>query len=167
MKDMEEQLANLKSEYLQQLAQAEGICRQQQAIISDRREKIAAIAILIGGAELNADSHVSSIDAYEDDELGDFTPVGDYWKPILRVLVRQGGRAKRKRVTDQVGEDMKAVLKPADYGKLPKSGDMRWRNRVQWQASNMRKSGLMRKDSPRGIWEITDEGRKWLDDKNA
>jgi predicted transcriptional regulator len=28
----------------------------------------------------------------------------------------------------------------------------------------MRREGYIKKDSPRGIWEITDAGRKWLDD---
>jgi len=28
----------------------------------------------------------------------------------------------------------------------------------------MRKEGLISASSPRGVWEITDAGRKWLDD---
>ena len=40
-------------------------------------------------------------------------------------------------------------------------------NRVAWQASNMRARGFIKKGSVRGLWEITDEGRKWLDDQTA
>jgi hypothetical protein len=45
---------------------------------------------------------------------------------------------------------------------------VRWRNRVAWQASQMRspETGLIKPDSHRGIWEITAEGRRWLDDKS-
>jgi hypothetical protein len=38
---------------------------------------------------------------------------------------------------------------------------------VAWQASNMRARGFIKKGSARGLWEITDEGRKWLDAQNA
>jgi restriction endonuclease Mrr len=62
---------------------------------------------------------------------------------------------------------METILTPADYGKLPKSGWIRWQNRVAWQASNMRAQGLIKNNSPRGIWEIADAGRKWLDDNKA
>ncbi len=79
-------------------------------------------------------------------------------------LVKVGGRGKRLKVIDAVGTKMKDVLTPADYGKLPKSGWMRWRNRVAWQASEMRQKGYIKHNSPRGLWEIADAGRKWLDD---
>lgn len=80
-----------------------------------------------------------------------------------------GGSGERLKVVDAVGQKMQAILKPADHGLLPKSGWKRWRNRVMWQASNMRQpeQGLIKKGSPRGIWEITDAGRKWLDDNKA
>jgi predicted transcriptional regulator len=30
----------------------------------------------------------------------------------------------------------------------------------------MRREGYVKSDSPRGLWEITDAGRKWLADDN-
>jgi restriction system protein len=38
----------------------------------------------------------------------------------------------------------------------------RWRNTAQWARNSLREEGLIRDDSPRGIWEITDKGRQWL-----
>jgi len=98
---------------------------------------------------------------------GIFTPVQAYWKPILRALIEMGGRGRREKVMDIVGQKMSGVLTPADYGTLSDSNVIRWRNRVAWQASNMRARGFIKKGSVRGLWEITDEGRKWLDDQNA
>lgn len=37
------------------------------------------------------------------------------------------------------------------------------RNTAQWARNSMVKEGLMASDSPRGIWEITDEGEQWLE----
>ena len=59
---------------------------------------------------------------------------------------------------------MNSILTEADRKKLPNSNFIRWENRVAWQVSNMRKEGLISASSPRGVWEITDAGRKWLDD---
>jgi predicted transcriptional regulator len=35
-------------------------------------------------------------------------------------------------------------------------------NTAQWARNSLREEGLIRDDTPRSIWEITEEGRKWL-----
>ena len=95
---------------------------------------------------------------------GLITPQDDYCQPILEVLVEMGGKGKTKAVLDRVGEKMKATLKPIDY-ESHKSNDkqIRWRNTGQWARNKMVNSdGRMKKDSPNGVWEISDKGRKWL-----
>jgi hypothetical protein len=162
---MQQELTALREQYVEQLGKAEQAFQKLQAEIQQYRSKVAAIDTLIGGPETS--SKVTSSHAGQDlDEHGPFTPVRDYWRPILQVLVDLGGRGHRTKVIEMVGQKMKDVLLPADHGKLPKTGQVRWRNRVAWQASQMRSSetGLIKADSHRGIWEITAEGRKWLDD---
>ena len=39
----------------------------------------------------------------------------------------------------------------------------RWRNTAQWARNAMVKEGLLASDSPRGVWEITAEGKQWLE----
>lgn len=165
MGTMSQQLLALRDQYASQLAEAEDEAKKLQTKIADWRGKIAAIDTLTG-AEVDAEGEAESEEEISDED-GVFTPVHAYWKPILQVLVEMGGRGKRGLVVDAVGVKMKAILTPADYGKLPKSGWIRWRNRVAWQASNMRAQGLFKSNSPRGIWEISDAGRKWLDDNKA
>lgn len=60
---------------------------------------------------------------------------------------------------------MKGTLKPVDY-ECHKSDEkqIRWRNSAQWARNKMvNTDGRMKKGSPRGIWEISDKGRKWLE----
>lgn len=165
---MEQELTALREQYVEQLGKAEQAFQRLQAEIQQYRSKIAAIDTLTGGPETSSKATSSPAVVDDLDEHGPFTPVRDYWRPILKVLVDLGGRGHRTKVMDLVGEKMKYVLLPADYGKLPKTGHLRWRNRVAWQASQMRSSetGLIKADSHRGIWEITADGRKWLDDKS-
>ena len=95
---------------------------------------------------------------------GLITPQEDYCKPILEVLVEMGGKGKTKTVLDRLGEKMKGTLKPIDY-ESHKSNDkqIRWRNSAQWARNKMvNTDGRMKKDSPNGVWEISDKGRKWL-----
>lgn len=95
---------------------------------------------------------------------GLITNQDEYCKPILEVLVEMGGKGKTKAVLDRLGEKMGGTLKPIDY-ECHKSNDkqIRWRNTGQWARNKMVNSdGRMKKDSPNGVWEISDKGRKWL-----
>jgi hypothetical protein len=91
-----------------------------------------------------------------------FTPVITYWKPTLEALADLGGSAERDAVVQLVGKKLSGIFTEADKQILPSGGQIRWENRVAFQRENMKRQGLIRGDSPRGIWEITEEGRRWL-----
>lgn len=72
-----------------------------------------------------------------------------------------GGEGKVADVLEQVKQIMKPVLKDVDYQPLASGPDNpRWRNAAQWARNSMIKEGLLKGDSPRGVWEITDAGRR-------
>jgi len=168
MESMEQQLAVQRTKYLAELQQTEAAAKQLRTKAEELRRKLGAIDTLLGDAETSASEFPTEAEPSGTDVSdGVFTPVQAYWKPILQSLVEMGGRGRREKVMDAVGQKMSGVLTPADYGTLSDSNVIRWRNRVAWQASNMRARGFIKKSSTRGLWEITDEGRKWLDDKNA
>ncbi len=96
-----------------------------------------------------------------------FAPVGAYWLPTLQALVDLGGKARRDEVVELVGKKMQGVLTPDDQGMLPSGIEVRWKNRVAWQRENMKRLGLLRDDSPQGIWEVTETGRQWLADASS
>lgn len=74
-----------------------------------------------------------------------------------------GGSGKVSDVLDRVGEIMKPILKDVDYEPLSSSPDNpRWRNAAQWARQAMIYDGLLKNDSPRGIWEISDKGHRLL-----
>jgi hypothetical protein len=62
-----------------------------------------------------------------------------------------------------VEKRMKGVLKKVDFEPLASDKEMpRWRNTAQWARNTMVKDGLLKADSPRGVWEISDAGRAWV-----
>jgi hypothetical protein len=63
---------------------------------------------------------------------------------------------------------MRGVLKEVDYDPLASDPDLpRWRNAAQWARSMMVKEGLLKADSPRGVWEIADKGRAVLQESKT
>ncbi len=92
---------------------------------------------------------------------GKKTPQSDYVLPILQVLEEMGARGVVADVLDRVGEIMAGVLNEHDRGTL-NSGDIRWRNTAQWARQRMKEQGLLASNSPTGIWEITEMGRRRL-----
>ena len=91
------------------------------------------------------------------------TPEEAYWRPILATLVELGGKAPVGEVLERVFVQMKTLLNEHDLQPLASDPDNpRWRNAAQWARNSMVNEGLLRNDSPRGLWEITEAGRQWL-----
>lgn len=91
------------------------------------------------------------------------TPEEAYYQPILKALNESGGSARINNVLIKVENSMRGRLKQVDYEPLSSDPEMpRWRNAAQWARNSMVKEGLLKSDSPWGIWEITDAGRMAL-----
>lgn len=95
---------------------------------------------------------------------GSILPERSYWLPILRILKETGGSAQGTDVIDALGSRMRNDLTPADYEVL-NMGEVRWRNRARFARLRMKERGLLSSTSPRGIWEITDAGRLFLEER--
>ncbi len=88
------------------------------------------------------------------------TPEDTFRKPILESLVELGGSARMADVLNLVEKKLKGTLSKYDYEPLPSdSKTLRRRNTAQWCRLSLVKEGLMKSDSPIGIWEITEKGR--------
>lgn len=85
-------------------------------------------------------------------------PDTEYELPVLQALTRIGGRAPAAEVIESVGQSLAPHLRDADLDQLA-SGEIRWRNRVQFARLRLVRSGDMANNSPRGTWEITSKGR--------
>lgn len=91
------------------------------------------------------------------------TPEAEYRLPILQVLVDMDGSAKATEVLERVGHVMKPRLKAVDFDPLASQPDNpRWRNAAQWARAAMVKEGLMKQNSPHGVWEISETGKQFL-----
>ena len=89
---------------------------------------------------------------------GSILPEEAYIQPFLVTLLEKGGSASAGAVIEAVGEKLQDRLTDVDREPL-KSGLVRWKNRVQFTRMRLADSGLLNKESPRGIWELSEAGR--------
>ncbi len=86
-----------------------------------------------------------------------------YYRPILEALQALGGSAQVNEVFDHVLEIMRSTLRDVDFEPLTSDPDTpRWKNTAQWARNAMVKEGLLRNDSPRGVWAISAVGVRFL-----
>lgn len=94
------------------------------------------------------------------------TSQSDYLIPILEILDDLGGRAKTSEVLELVAERMRPRFKPADLEPLPSNPkEPRWRNTAQWARQQLADSGLLAPSRERGVWELSDAGREYLEEQ--
>jgi Mrr N-terminal domain len=97
---------------------------------------------------------------------GSILPEVEYELPILEELVARRGRGHATEITDAVGERLADRLTDLDKERLD-SGEVRWRNRVQFTRLTLKQRGLIAPDSPRGVWEITPAGLSYVESQGA
>lgn len=86
-----------------------------------------------------------------------------YFKPILQVLNQMGGVGDMAEVLERLPKLMKGTLSDVDFEPLSGSSEVpRWWNTAQWAQSAMVQAGLLKSDSPRGVWEMTEAGHKLI-----
>jgi len=94
---------------------------------------------------------------------GEITPQSEYAIPILASLIQMGGSGRVRDVLDKVYEKMKDQFTPADLEKLPSGRAIRWKYRAMWVRMKLKTDGYLKADSPRGIWEISEKGRDYVE----
>ena len=92
---------------------------------------------------------------------GTILPEEEYTLPLLEVLQRHGGRVPAREVVEEVGQRLADQLTTLDK-EIVQSGAARWRNRVQFARLRLIERGFLKKNSPRGLWEITKEGENYI-----
>jgi hypothetical protein len=98
--------------------------------------------------------------------VGSLLPESEYERPILSVLGRYGGSAPARDVVERVGSLVADRLTSLDQETQP-NGVKRWESRVQFTRLRMRKARLIEAGSPRGVWELSEQGRQAYDKLRA
>ena len=97
-----------------------------------------------------------------------FLPDKELRRPLLEVLYRMGGKARRGAVRPVLEKRIARRLRPGDYEPVS-NGDPRWWSAASWARNQLKDEGFLRNDSPRGLWELSEKGMSqaeaWLTKK--
>jgi Mrr N-terminal domain len=97
---------------------------------------------------------------------GSILPEHEYVAPVLASINERGGSATAREVIEDVGRALNGKLTEKDQAKLS-SGGIRWHNRVQFVRLKLTEEGLLAKNSPRGVWQLTEAGARAAKGRNS
>jgi restriction system protein len=132
--------------------------REKLAGLRTEWEKLAPVVSTNGtGARKNGSHDLNRL------QRGIRTRETAYFKPILQVLNQMGGVGDMADVLERLPKLMKGTLTDIDFEPLAANSEVpRWWNTAQWAQSAMVQAGLLKADSPRGVWEMTEAGHKLI-----
>jgi hypothetical protein len=95
-------------------------------------------------------------------ERGRCTPEQDFYLPILEILLKHGGKLPVSKVLSKLGVAMKPTFNEYDFQTLPSTPKQpRWCKTAHRVRFKMVQERLLASKSPRGIWEVTEAGKKY------
>jgi len=97
-----------------------------------------------------------------DQSRAEKTPQKYFRMPLLKALLELGGAGRAKDIRAILERDITSSLKNGDF-ELVTTGEPRWWNATCWERSELVKEGLLKADSERGIWELSEEGVQLAD----
>jgi hypothetical protein len=175
MKAPKEELHRWAADLDQEIVALENEIRPKQERLASLQKKRTAVAFLLnaedGGSRSSGGIGASAAtkDGHVTHTVNGRAPYTTYDLVILESLVEIGGRGSADEVLRRVKEKMEAkgLLGREDYEDVPGGTEERWRNTARWRRMALVNRGFLNAASPRGIWEITEEGRAWLRKQTA
>ena len=135
-------------------------------VTSERREELTSLVAGIGNIIARIESsYLSKPSKRKHTRKRTTLPTLPHTKPkefkteIIDVLTVLGGSGSAIEVKDIIEERMKDKFLPGDLEKNPSSHMLVWKTHVHRARQGLKNAGILRSDSPTGIWELS-EGHK-------
>jgi Mrr N-terminal domain len=78
---------------------------------------------------------------------------------IIAVLKKINGKGHIQQILAEMEHQLAGELLPHDLETIASGKQLVWQNNVCWERNKMVIKGILKNDSPRGIWELTEEYR--------
>jgi hypothetical protein len=82
------------------------------------------------------------------------TPQNTLREHIVRALKKLGGKARGSDVIEEMGRQLEGKLLPGDSVWREAANECAWQNNARWERFQMTQDVILRRGSPRGIWEL-------------
>lgn len=94
---------------------------------------------------------------------GRLTPRNTLIRAIVQVMEQMGTSGHKREIHNRLEDVLAGVLNSEDYA-LDSSGQVTWHHQADWARMYMAQVGILKNDSPRGIWELSKNYQKLMDD---
>ena len=89
-------------------------------------------------------------------------PEEEFFVPLLETIHEMDGAAHVRDIRPAMKERLRARMLPHDFERVP-SGEERWWNTVHTARFRLVRDGLLRKDSRRGVWALSEKGSGFVE----
>ncbi|MGH6660894.1 MAG: winged helix-turn-helix domain-containing protein [Rhodospirillales bacterium] len=89
-------------------------------------------------------------------------PQNEFEEPLMETIYELGKSADVRDVREPLYEKIKNRLLEGDHDPVS-TGEPRWWNAACWARHALKEKGLMKSDSARGVWELTDKGIEYVE----
>lgn len=90
------------------------------------------------------------------------TPRNTLIRAIVQVMEEIGKSGHKREIHIRLEDVLADVLNSEDY-KIDSSGQVTWHHQADWARMYMVQVGILKNDSPRGIWELSMDYKKLMD----
>jgi len=94
---------------------------------------------------------------------GRLTPRNTLIRAIVQVMEQMGNSGHKREIHNRLGDVLAGVLNSEDH-ELDSSGQVTWHHQADWARMYMAQVGILKNDSPRGIWELSKNYQKLMDE---
>ena len=130
-------------------------------IVTSFHDQHQSVAEFVGECGVQLPADIAELLTRQKAAVGTPLSQNRYALPILTALEQKGGYAKTQDALRTVCQLMENQLEDIDMSRRL-DGQEYWQSRAHAMRLDLVRRGLMRNDSPRGTWEITDAGREYL-----
>jgi hypothetical protein len=146
------ELRSLKTSLVAELGAKEEAVRVFQAIRRELREMLGALDGLNGGQSGASHPTESKHQRHGDGKIA------RYREAMIVCLKENGGSGSASEILRQMESKLRDVLTSYDR-EINNNGQVRWQHETHALRFQMAKEGILRDDSPRGMWELTEKNR--------
>ena len=130
-------------------------------IVTSFHDQPQSVAEFVGECGVQLPEDIAELLTRQKAAVGTPLSQNRYALPILTALEQKGGYAKTQDALRTVCQLMENQLEDIDMSRRL-DGQEYWKSRAHAMRLALVSRGLMKDDSPHGIWEITDAGREYL-----
>ena len=149
-----EELRKIKMDLMSELSLRDSMTKKLSILQSGLKELNHSVNEFLGYSQKQVGTGISKPRSARGIKTGTLV----FQELIIKVLRKRGGSATSKEVISDLEDLLRGKLTTRDMEHL-KNGELVWENTAHWERNTMKNAGILKNNSPRGTWELSEAHR--------